>query len=100
MPVRYYELAAADAAVPPRDVDTELVGPGGRQFTTPFLPQVPAGAGETNSHLVIRFVLEDVATGMLRDHVSESDQLHWLDRIARPLSASCHRQPTDTPPPS
>jgi hypothetical protein len=100
MPVQYCELAAADAAVPPRDVDTELVGPGGRQFTTPFLPQVPAGAGETNSHLVIRFVLEDVAPGMLRDHVSESDQLHWLDRIARPLSASCHRQPTDTPPPS
>lgn len=82
-PVRYYELAAADAAAPPADMDTELVGPGGRQFTTPLLPQVPAGAGETNAHLVIRSVLEDVATSMLRDGVAESDRLTVLADLDR-----------------
>jgi hypothetical protein len=32
-PVRFYELAAADAAAPPKDIDTELVGPGGTLFS-------------------------------------------------------------------
>ncbi|WP_141662936.1 hypothetical protein [Streptomyces sp. Wb2n-11] len=82
-PVRYYELAAADAAAPPVDIDTELVGPGGRRFSTPLLPQVPAGAGQTNAHLVIRHVLEDVATGMLRDAISESDRLTVLAGLGR-----------------
>ncbi|GGQ96950.1 hypothetical protein [Streptomyces flaveolus] len=81
--VRYYELAAADAAAPPREVDTELIGPGGRQFSTPLLPQAPAGAGETNAHLVIRIVLEDVATSMLRNGVSESDRLMVLADLDR-----------------
>lgn len=82
-PVRYYQLAAADAAAPPVDIDTELVGPGGRRFSTPLLPQVPAGGGETNAHLVIRVVLEDVATSMLRDGVAESDRLMVLADLDR-----------------
>ncbi|MFD6426479.1 hypothetical protein [Streptomyces sp. NPDC060198] len=82
-PVRYYELAAADAAAPPQAIDTELVGPGGRHFSTPLLPQVPAGAGKTNAHLVIRAVLEDVATSMLRDGVAESDRLTVLSDLDR-----------------
>ncbi|MEU0002313.1 hypothetical protein ABZ069_35980 [Streptomyces microflavus] len=82
-PVRYYELAAADAAAPPEDVDTKLVGPSGRPFSTPLLPQVPAGAGQTNSHLVIRAVLEDLATCMLRDAISESDRLTVLADLDR-----------------
>lgn len=82
-PVRYYELAAADAAAPPVDIDTELVGPGGRRFSTPLLPQVPAGAGQTNAHLVIRYVLEDVATSMLRDAISENDRLTVLADLDR-----------------
>ncbi|WP_435864921.1 hypothetical protein [Streptomyces umbrinus] len=36
--------------------------------------------------VVIRFVLEGVATGMLRDNMSESDRLHCLDRIDHPLA--------------
>ncbi|MFI8164195.1 hypothetical protein ACIF6I_33970 [Streptomyces microflavus] len=83
-PVRYYQLAAADAAAPPQAaINTELVGPGGRHFSTPLLPQVPAGAGETNAHLVIRAVLEDVATSMLRDGVAESDRLTVLSDLDR-----------------
>lgn len=72
----------------------------GIAVTTPLPAPVPTGAGETTSHLVIRFVREDVATSMLPDDVSESDQWHWLDHVARPLSASPHGQPTDTSPPS
>ncbi|KOV21667.1 MULTISPECIES: hypothetical protein [Streptomyces] len=52
--------------------------------TEPLLSQEPASAGETDFRPVIRFVFEDVEAGMLRDDVSESDQLHWLDHIARP----------------
>ncbi|MFD5139516.1 hypothetical protein ACFWMX_25270 [Streptomyces sp. NPDC058378] len=81
-PVRYYQLAA-DAAAPPVDIDTELVGPGGRRFSTPLLPQVPAAGGETNAHLVIRAVLEDLATSMLRDGVAESDRLMVLPDLDR-----------------
>lgn len=83
-PVRYCECAAADAAAPPAELDTELVGLGGTQFSTPLLPQVPAGSGETHAHLVLRFILEDVATSMLRKAVSESDRLivfSDLDRL-------------------
>ncbi|MGX1676024.1 hypothetical protein [Streptomyces sp. NPDC055400] len=82
-PVRYYECAAADAAAPPADIDTELVGPGGTLFSTPLLPQVPAESGETRAHLVLRFILEDVATSMLRNWVSENDRLIVLSDLDR-----------------
>ncbi|MFD6493517.1 hypothetical protein ACFWER_16890, partial [Streptomyces sp. NPDC060188] len=77
-PVRYYELAAADAAAPAGDFDAALVGPGGRPFSTPLLPQAPAGSGATQAHLMIRFVLEDVATSLLRDGVTEENRLTVL----------------------
>ncbi|MER7945121.1 MULTISPECIES: hypothetical protein [unclassified Streptomyces] len=48
-----------------------------------MLPQVPAGGGETNAHLVIRAVLEDLATSMLRDGVAESDRLMVLPDLDR-----------------
>ncbi|WP_157841250.1 hypothetical protein [Streptomyces sp. NTK 937] len=82
-PVRYYELAAADTSVPPAEFDTELVGPGGTQFTTPLLPQAPAGSGGTRAHLMIRFMLEDVANSMLRDAVTEADRLMVLAELDR-----------------
>ncbi|MFE2823443.1 hypothetical protein [Streptomyces sp. NPDC059271] len=82
-PVRYYELAAADAAAPAGDFDSGLVGPGGRPFSTPLLPQAPAGSGVTRAHLMIRFVLEDVATSMLRDTVTEENRLTVLGDLDR-----------------
>ncbi|MET7520389.1 hypothetical protein ABZS88_45065 [Streptomyces sp. NPDC005480] len=82
-PVRYYECAAADADAPPAEMDTELVGPGGTLFSTPLLPQAPAESGETRAHLVLRFILEDVATSMLRNSVSESDRLIVLSDLDR-----------------
>lgn len=82
--VRYYEFAAADAAAPPADIDTHLVGPGGRLHSTPLLPQAPAGVDGTHAHLVIRMVMEDIATSPLPEHASESDRhaaLSDLDRL-------------------
>ncbi|WP_143203824.1 hypothetical protein [Streptomyces sp. CB02400] len=89
-PVRFYELAAADAAAPAKDIDTELVGPGGTLFSTPRLPQAPAGADGTHAHLMIRIMLEDVATSFLRDSVAEADRFTVLsdfDRLPVPARA-------------
>ncbi|MEV5454844.1 hypothetical protein [Streptomyces sp. NPDC052535] len=89
-PVRFYELAAADAAAPPKDIDTELVGPGGTLFSTPRLPQAPAGSDGTHAHLMIRIMLEDVATSLLSDSVAEDDRLTVLsdfDRLPVPARA-------------
>ncbi|MFG2271053.1 hypothetical protein ACGFNY_15035 [Streptomyces chartreusis] len=80
-PVRYYELAAADADTPPADIDTELVGPGGRLFSAPQLPQTPVGAAGTQAHLVLRMVLEDITTSPLPDHADEADRLDVLSLL-------------------
>ncbi|MFJ2833106.1 hypothetical protein ACIPC1_37125 [Streptomyces sp. NPDC087263] len=78
-PVRYYEFAAADEEAPPADVDTELVGPSGRLFSTPLLlPQTPVGATGTRAHPVLRLVMEDITTSPLPDHVGEADRLAIL----------------------
>ncbi len=82
-PVRYYELAAADAAAPSIEIDTELVGPGGSRFSAPLLPQAPAGSGETRAHLMVRFILEDISTSMLRQSVTEADRLTVLSDLDR-----------------
>ncbi|MEU9882555.1 hypothetical protein [Streptomyces phaeochromogenes] len=80
-PVRYYEFAAADEEAPPADIDTELVGPGGRLFSTPLLPQTPIGAAGTRAHLVLRLVLEDITTSPLPDHAGEADRLAVLSDL-------------------
>jgi hypothetical protein len=77
-PVRYYEFAAADDNTPPADIDTELVGLGGRLFSAPQLPQTPVGAASTQAHLVLRMVLEDITTSPLPDHADEADRLDVL----------------------
>ncbi|GAA3381099.1 hypothetical protein GCM10020367_71020 [Streptomyces sannanensis] len=87
-PVRYYEFAAADAAAPPKDVDTKLVGPGGTLFSAPQLPQAPAGADGTNVHLVIRIMLEDIALSSLGDSLTEANRFTVLSDLDRlPVSA-------------
>ena len=86
-PVRYYEFAAADAAEPPADINTELVGPGGTLFSAPQLPQAPAGTDGTNVHLMIRFMLEDIAVTSLSDELTEANRftiLSDLDRLPVP----------------
>ncbi|MFJ4671600.1 hypothetical protein [Kitasatospora purpeofusca] len=87
-PVRYYELAAADAAAAPGSVDTTLVGEGGRLWSSPLLPQVPAGRDDTHAHLMTRILLEDIARSPLPAYATEADRhlmLSDLDRL--PVSA-------------
>ncbi|MFI8861224.1 hypothetical protein ACIGW5_32355 [Streptomyces prasinus] len=87
-PVRYYEFAAADAAEPAADVNTELVGPGGTLFSTPQLPQAPAGADGTNVHLMIRIMLEDTALSPLNEALTEDNRFTVLSDLDRlPVSA-------------
>lgn len=83
-PVRYYELAAADADTPPGDIDTDLVGEDGVLYSVPQLPQAPAGDDGTRAHLMIRFMLEDIALSPLADPLIEANRhtmLGDLDRL-------------------
>jgi hypothetical protein len=82
-PVRYYEFAAADADAPSGDVDPELVGPGGRLYSTPLLPQAPVGTGENRAHLVTRMVMEDIATSPLPEYAGEAARLTVLADLDR-----------------
>ncbi|MFB8087193.1 hypothetical protein [Streptomyces sp. NPDC055992] len=87
-PVRYYEFAAADAAESSADINTELVGPGGTLFSTPQLPQAPAGADGTNVHLMIRIMLEDIALSPLDEALTEANRFTVLSDLDRlPVSA-------------
>ncbi|MFI0978227.1 hypothetical protein ACH4SP_14680 [Streptomyces sp. NPDC021093] len=88
-PVRYYELAAADVDALPAPMSPEVKGLGGVQFSAPQLPQVPAGADGTRAHLMIRFMLEDIALTPLGETLDEADRftllsaLDWLPVSAR-----------------
>jgi hypothetical protein len=80
-PVRYYQLAAADAATPPSQADSRLVQLGLKSESLPLLPQAPAGHSDDPYHIVIRAVLEDIATSPLPDDASPGDLLDVLAAI-------------------
>lgn len=62
-PMRYYDLATADADTPPGDMEPNLLPPGSRTISAPLLPFAPAATQDTMAHRVIRIVLEDIALG-------------------------------------
>jgi hypothetical protein len=78
-PVRYYELAAADAAAPPGPLNPRLVRPGMKSASIPVLPQAPAGFQDRQYHVLLRVLLEDVATAPRPDGF---DEAHMLDAVA------------------
>ncbi|MFJ9846054.1 hypothetical protein ACIRYZ_37565 [Kitasatospora sp. NPDC101155] len=83
-PVRYYQLAAADAVAAPASLDMSLVGEGGQLWSVPLLPQVPAGKDDTRAHMMTRILLEDIARSPLSAHATEADRhlmLSDLDRL-------------------
>ncbi|MFJ6712856.1 hypothetical protein ACIQOF_17965 [Streptomyces sp. NPDC091265] len=82
-PVRYYELAAADLAAEPEPMNPELVGVGGRLQSAPLLPQAPAGGDGTPAHVMIRLVLEDLATSPLDGYLTEANRLQVLHDVDR-----------------
>jgi hypothetical protein len=79
-PVRYYEMAAADAAMRPSPVDPRLALINfSFSGATPMLPQAPAGHGGYQHHLLVRAVLEDIATIRLgADGITYADLLDVL----------------------
>lgn len=81
-PVRYYELAAADVAAEPGEVDPRLAALESKLKSVPLLPQAPAGHGGDQFHAVVRIVLEDIATttGSV-DETARLDALAALDGI-------------------
>ena len=80
-PVRYYEFAAADAEAPPGEADPRLTALGSKPKSVPLLPQAPAGHGEDQFHVVVRIVLEDIATTGAADETARLDALAALDSI-------------------
>lgn len=80
-PVRYYEFAAADAVAPPGEADPRLTALGSESKSVPLLPQAPAGHGQDEFHVVVRIVLEDIATTGSADETARLDALAALDSI-------------------
>jgi hypothetical protein len=88
-PVRYYELAAADASMAPAPVDARVahLGPG---VNAPLLPRPPAGHADIKHFSVLRVVLEDIAISPRPTGVTEADVLEILGAIeAAPIA---HRE--------
>lgn len=80
-PVRYYDLATADAQAAPGPIDPALAK-GGREVSTPLLPMAPAALGDRPAHRMVRLVLEDVAMLRLTD-CTEADRLRILGELDR-----------------
>lgn len=78
-PIRYYRLAAADAATSPSAPDPRIAHIG-RAWAAPLLPQAPAGHGD-RYHSLVRAVLEDVATARLPDDVTVENMVEVLAAI-------------------
>jgi hypothetical protein len=76
-PLRYYELANADAETEPEVID----GPG-PTISAPLLPLAPAGSDDLEAHYMVREMLEAIAAP--RSLVaSESDRLRVLAELDR-----------------
>jgi hypothetical protein len=79
--VRYYKLAAADAAALPSPIDPRLLQFMHKSGSAPLLPQAPAGHGDDPHHFLVRAVLEDIATSRLPEGTQQADLLDLLAAI-------------------
>jgi hypothetical protein len=82
-PERYYELAAADAAVAPAAFDESWIRRGAVPRSVPLLPTAPAGSDDDEAHTMVRIILEDIATSPSGPVEPEARQrvLASLDRL-------------------
>lgn len=80
-PVRYYELAAADEAAPPNEVDPRYLLPGSTRLSHPLLPYAPAGHESELEHVPLRVLMEDVARSSLPEGVPEGDRVQVLAAV-------------------
>lgn len=76
--LRYYQLAQADEAAKPGDIDPRILGTGGRHFSAPLLPMLPAATGDdTRAHMLVRLLFEDVAVSA-GENLTEENRLRVL----------------------
>ena len=80
-PVRYHELASADAQAPPDPPHPSVAG-GGELISTPLLPLEPVASEDVEAHLMVRGIFEDIATTILRNS-AEEDRLRALGELDR-----------------
>lgn len=94
-PVRYYELADADEKAAPGP--TPEPGPRGWEpLATPLLPKTPAAEEDTVGHLLIRAVMEDIATsGAGFPESARLEVLSEIDQLPVAYRASLGRHLTD-----
>ena len=76
-PIRYYDLAQADAAAPREAFPPELAG-AGRVFASPMLPVAPAATDDRAAHQLVRALFEDIATARF----TKADELNRLRILA------------------
>jgi hypothetical protein len=81
-PLRYYDLAEADARAEPAPVDATLLALGGIHASAPLLPLAPVASEDRDAHRLVRMILEDVATGGVTG-VSDADRLRALAELDR-----------------
>lgn len=86
-PVRYYQLAGADAAAEPTELDARLMDLKVHGISRPLLPQAPVGHGDDQHHFLLRVMLEDVAVLPLPPDVTSWSMLEALAGVdAVPVS--------------
>jgi hypothetical protein len=76
-PLRYYDLAQADLEAAQGPTSIEVLGHPGFRMGSPLLPLAPAGAEKPTPHLLVRAILEDLATAP-NSEVPEPYRLRYL----------------------
>jgi hypothetical protein len=79
-PVRYYQLAEADEDTPPAKLSPAIMG-GGYSISAPLLPMAPVAHDDDQAHLLLRIIMEDIATGSSDSEIAELDRLQALAEI-------------------
>ena len=80
-PVRYYDLASADAAAEPTPLLPSIAALGGRGVSTPVLPFSLAEPDEWRYQAVLRVVMEDIATAPRAEEYQEADVVDVLAAV-------------------
>ena len=78
-PLRYYDLAQADAVAEPEPFPVEL-GAGGDVVSAPLLPLAPVATSDRRAHEMVRLIFEDIAATRLRQ-ATELQRLHVLAEL-------------------
>ncbi len=81
-PIRYYDLARADAEAESKPLADKYAFPGTKQISEPLLPLAPAGTEKRDEHRLFRTILEDIASIRLKA-MSEEIRVRSLAELDR-----------------